>query len=84
MRQTSSDTDRNTPCLVFGSAVGEQATPITRLAASAREGGGQIERLTGTHVLERRPTSFGKGSPLCHLDLFHVGLSHAVGGATPT
>ena len=29
MRQTSSDTDRDTLCPVFGSAVGGQATPIT-------------------------------------------------------
>ena len=84
MRQTSSDTDRDTPYSVFGSAVGGQATPITRLAAGARGGGGQIRRLAGTHALERRPASYGKGSPLCHPDLFHVGLSHAVGGTMPT
>ena len=80
MRQTSSDTDRDTTCPVIGFAVGGQATPITRLAA----GGGQIGRLVGAHALERGPTSFGKGSPLCHPNLFHVDLSHAVGGVTPT
>ena len=84
MRQTSSDTDRDTPCPVFGYAIGRQATPITRLAVGAREDGGQIGRLTGAHALERRPASFDKNCPLCHPDLFHVGLLHAIGGATPT
>ena len=80
MRQTSSDTDRDTTCPVIGFAVGGQATPITRLEA----GGGQIGRLAGAHALKRGPTSFGKGNPLCHPNLFHVDLSHAVGGVTPT
>ena len=84
MCQTSRETDWDTPCPVFGSAVGEQATASTRLATGPQEGGGQIGRLAGAHALARRPASFGKGSPLCHLDLFYVSLSHAVGGATPT
>ena len=84
MRYTSSDNDRDTPCPIFWFAVAGQATLITRLAAGAREDGGQIGRLARAHALEWRPASFGKGSPLCHLNLFHVGLSHAVAGVTPT
>ena len=38
MRQTSRDTDRDTPCPVFGFAVGGQAIASRRLAASPQEG----------------------------------------------
>ena len=84
MRQTSSNTDQDTPCSVFGSAVGGQATMITRLEAGGQEGGGLIGRSAGAHALKRQPTCFGKGSPLCHLNLFHVGLPYVVRGATST
>ena len=81
--QTLSDTDRGAPGSVPGSAVGGQVTPDMRLAASAREGEGQIGRMAGTYALMRRPASFGKGSPFRHPVLFYVSLSNVGRGTTP-
>ena len=77
MCRTFSNTDQGAPCLVLGSIVGGQATPSTRLAAGAREGGGQIGRMAGTYAITCRPASFGEGNPFRHHDLFYVNLSNA-------
>ena len=78
----SGDADPCAPHTVLGYSIVREAAPSSRLATGAGHGGYTIKGLAGAASVARGTPSSGEGGPICHFDLFHVGVSNACWGAT--